>query len=102
MRAAMLSAEVGDDVFGDDPTVHRLQARTAEILGKEAALFVPSGTMSNLIGVRLHCKPGDEFYCEAGCHIYNFEQAGYAQLSGVAARPIEGQRVCSARNNLWT
>ena len=48
--------------------------------------------MSNLIGVRLHCKPGDEFLCEAGCHIYNFEQAGYAQLSGVAARPIEGQR----------
>jgi threonine aldolase len=92
MRAAMLSAEVGDDVFDDDPTVRRLQVRTAEILGKEAALFVPSGTMSNLIGVRLHCKPGDEFLCEAGCHIYNFEQAGYAQLSGVAARPIEGQR----------
>ena len=90
MRAAMAAAEVGDDVFGDDPTVQRLQARVAEILGKEAALFVPSGTMSNLIGVRLHCKPGDEFLCEAGCHIFNFEQAGYAQLSGVAARPVEG------------
>ena len=79
-------------MLGDDPTVQRLQARVAEILGKEAALFVPSGTMSNLIGVRLHCKPGDEFLCEAGCHIYNFEQGGYAQLSGVAARPVAGER----------
>jgi threonine aldolase len=91
MRKAMAEAEVGDDVFGDDPTVNRLQTRVAEFLGKEAAIFVPSGTMSNLIGVRLHCKPGDEFLCEAGCHIYNFEQAGYAQLSGVAARPVEGR-----------
>ncbi len=90
MRAAMAAAEVGDDVFGDDPTVHRLQQRVAELLGKEAALFVPSGTMSNLIGVRLHCKPGDEMVCEAGCHVYNHEQAGYAQLSGVAARTVEG------------
>jgi threonine aldolase len=92
MRAAMAEAEVGDDVFGDDPTVNRLQERVAEMLGKEAALFVPSGTMSNLVGVRVHCRGGDEMICEAGCHIFNYEQAGYAQLSGVAARPVEGQR----------
>lgn len=90
MRAAMAAAEVGDDVLGDDPTVQRLQRRVAEIVGKEAALFVPSGTMSNLIAVRLLCKPGDEMICEAGSHVFNYEQAGYAQLGGVAARPVQG------------
>jgi len=90
MRQAMASAEVGDDVFGDDPTVLRLQERIAEMLGKEAALYVPSGAMSNQIGVRVHCQPGDEFICEAGCHIYNYEQGAYAQLSGLAARTVEG------------
>ena len=54
-------------------------------------MFVPSGTMSNQIGLRLHCGPGDEFICEAGCHIYNYEQAAYAQLSGLAVRPVEGR-----------
>ena len=91
MRAAMAAAEVGDDVFHEDPTVERLQERIAELLGKETALFVPSGTMSNQIGLRLHCGPGDEFFCEAGCHIYNYEQAAYAQLSGIAAQPVEGR-----------
>ena len=91
MRAAMANAVVGDDVFDDDPTVHRLQERIAELLGKEAALFMPSGSMSNQIAVRVHCRPGDEFICEAGCHIYNYEQAAYAQLSGVAARTVEGE-----------
>jgi threonine aldolase len=91
MRAAMAAAEVGDDVFGDDPTVQRLQRRVAEMLGKEAALLVPSGTMSNLIGVRLHCKPGDEMICEAGAHVYNHEQGGYAQLNGVGIRTVEGE-----------
>jgi threonine aldolase len=91
MRSAMAAAEVGDDVFNEDPTVHELQHRVAELLGKEAALFVPSGTMSNQIGVRVHCSPGDEFICEAGCHIYNYEQAAYAQLSGLAARTVEGK-----------
>jgi threonine aldolase len=90
MRAAMAAAEVGDDVFGDDPTVNRLQARVAELLGKEAALFVPSGSMSNLIAVRSHCAPGDELICEAGCHLYNYEQGGYAQICGVAARTVPG------------
>jgi threonine aldolase len=91
MRAAMASAEVGDDVFGDDPTVNRLQRIIAERLGKEAAVFVASGTMSNLIAVRIHCKPGDELICELGCHIYNYEQGGYAQINGVSARPVQGE-----------
>lgn len=91
MRQAMAAAEVGDDVFNEDPTVHRLQDRVAELLDKEAALFVPSGTMSNQIGLRLHCRPGDELICEANCHLYFYEQAGYAQLSGIAARPVLGR-----------
>ncbi len=91
MRAAMAAADVGDDVFDEDPTVLKLQHRVAELLGKEAAVYVPSGSMSNQIGVRVHCSPGDEFICEAGCHIYNYEQAGYSQLSGVAARTVEGE-----------
>ncbi|HEV3138560.1 MAG TPA: beta-eliminating lyase-related protein, partial [Pirellulales bacterium] len=91
MRAAMAEAVVGDDVFDEDPTIHALQRQIADTLGKEAALFVPSGSMSNQIGVRLHCRPGDEFICDAGCHIYNYEQGAYAQLSGVAVRTVEGQ-----------
>jgi len=90
MRAAMAAAEVGDDVLGDDPTVHRLEERVAELLGKEATVFVPSGTMSNLIAVRVHCRPGDEMICEADAHIYNYEQGGYAQICGVAVRPVQG------------
>jgi threonine aldolase len=91
MRAAMAAAEVGDDVFGEDPTVNRLEQRLAEMLDKEAALFVPSGTMSNQIGIRVHCQPGDEFLCETGCHIYNYEQGAYAQLSGLVARTVDGE-----------
>jgi threonine aldolase len=91
MREAMAQATVGDDVIDVDPTVERLQGLTAELLGKEAAIFMPSGTMTNQVAVRVHCKPGDEFLCEAGCHIYNYEQGGFAQLSGVAARPLEGE-----------
>ena len=90
MRAAMAAAEVGDDVAGEDPTVNRLEARIAELLGKEAAVYVPSGTMSNQIAVRVHCAPGDEFLCDANCHIYNYEQGAYAQLFGVGVQPIEG------------
>lgn len=88
MRQAMAAAPVGDDVFGEDPTVNRLEERVAAMLGKEAALFVPSGTMGNQIGVRLHCAGGDEMLCEADCHIYQYEQAAYAQLWGVACQPI--------------
>jgi threonine aldolase len=91
MRQAMANAEVNDDVIDVDPTCDRLQKLTAEILGKEAALFMPSGSMTNQVGVRIHCKPGDEFICEAGCHIYNYEQGAFAQLSGVVARTVEGK-----------
>jgi threonine aldolase len=90
MRAAMRDAEVGDDVFGDDPTVNRLQERLAALLGKEAALFVPSGTMSNQVCVKAHTQPGDELLCEAACHIYNSESGGPAALSGVTCRTIPG------------
>lgn len=90
MRAAMAAAPVGDDVFGEDPTVRALEERLADMLGKEAAVYVPSGTMSNQLGVRVHCRPGDELICEIGCHIYNYEQGGASQLSGVATRTIEG------------
>jgi len=88
MRAAMAAAEVGDDVFGEDPTVRQLEERIAAIVGMEAALFVPSGTMGNQLGVRVHCQPGDEFLCEAGCHIYNSEQGAYAQFFSIAPHPI--------------
>src|SRR5919206_95478 len=73
MRAAMAAAEVGDDVFSEAPPVNRLQERVAELLGKEAALFVPSGTMSNQICVRVHTQPGDEMLVEATNHVYLFE-----------------------------
>ena len=91
MRQAIAYAEVGDDVIDVDPTCQRLERLTAEILGKEAAIFMPSGSMTNQVGVRIHCKPGDEFVCEAGCHIYNYEQGAFAQLSGVASRTVEGK-----------
>jgi threonine aldolase len=86
----MAAAEVGDDVFGEDPTINRLQERVAELLGKEAALFVPSGTMSNQVCVRTHTVPGDELLCESTCHIYTWEAGGPAALSGVTCRTFEG------------
>lgn len=91
MRTAMFQAEVHDDVIDVDPTTDRLQQRIAQMLGKEAAVFVPSGTMSNQIAVRLHCQPGDQLICDVDCHIYRYEQGGFAQLSGVVAHPIDNQ-----------
>lgn len=91
MWAAMRSAELGDDVFGEDPTVNRLQEKVAALLGKEAALFVPSGSMSNQICVKAHTQPGDELLCELTCHIYNYEAGGPATLSGVTCRTLEGE-----------
>lgn len=88
MRQAMLSAELGDDVIDVDPTVQRLQDVIAERVGQEAAIFMPSGTMTNQVALRLHCRPGDEFLCEERCHIFNFEQGAFAQLSGLVARTI--------------
>lgn len=90
MRAAMDKADVGDDVFQEDPTVNLLQERVADMLGKEAALFVPSGTMSNQICIRAHTQPGDEMLCESNCHVYGFEQGGPAVLSGVTVRALDG------------
>ncbi|MFQ5751215.1 MAG: low-specificity L-threonine aldolase [bacterium] len=92
MRQAMAEAEVGDDVFGEDPTVNQLQERVAELLGKEAALFIPSGTMGNEICINYHTRPGDEVICEYGCHIFNFESGAASFLSGVQMRPIVGNR----------
>jgi threonine aldolase len=92
MRRAMAAAEVGDDVLGADPTAARLEQRIAEMLGKEAALYMPSGTMANQIALRLHCRPGDEFLCEQDCHVYNYEQGAFAQLSGIVAHPVAGDR----------
>jgi threonine aldolase len=91
MRQAMASAEVGDDVMQEDPTVRRLEEKTAELLGKEAALFTPSGTMANQIGIGLHTRPGDELICEPTAHVYLWEGGGIARLWGVTPRTIEPQ-----------
>ena len=92
MRQAMAEAEVGDDVYGEDPTVTRLEGETAELLGKEAALFVPSGTMGNQLALRCHTEPGDEIVLEANAHIYYFEGGAPAAFSGVMCRCLTGQR----------
>ncbi|GIW88069.1 MAG: threonine aldolase [Isosphaeraceae bacterium] len=89
MRQAMARAEVGDDVYGEDPTVRQLEERTAELLGFEAALFVPSGTMANQIAVGVHCQPGDELLCDLTAHLYVWECGGIARHWGVTARPLE-------------
>ena len=91
MREAMFTAEVGDDVYGEDPTVNRLQERVAEILGKEAALFVPSGVMSNQLAIKTQTQPGDEVVVESKSHIFNFETAGAAFLSNVQLCPVKGK-----------
>jgi len=82
MRRAMAEAEVGDDVYGDDPTINRLQARAAEIFGREAALFFPSGSMANLTAIKTWTQPGTEIICEAQAHIFLYEMAGVAALAG--------------------
>src|ERR687890_1259208 len=88
MRRAMAEAEVGDDVYGEDPTVNLLQQKAAEIFGKEAALFVPTGSMGNQIAVKLHTAPGAEVVIEERGHIYNYEMAAMSAVSGALARPI--------------
>ena len=88
MRRAMASAEVGDDVYGEDPTVNHLEKRAAEIAGKEAALFVPTGTMGNTIAVKLHTEPGQELICDDLAHIFDWELAMTAWFSGCLIRPV--------------
>jgi threonine aldolase len=89
MRRAMAEAEVGDDVFGEDPTVRRLEEEGAAAVGMEAALFVPSGTMGNQIALHLHGRPGGEVICDAACHILNYEIGGMAALSGLLPRVLQ-------------
>jgi threonine aldolase len=92
MRAAMAVAEVGDDVYGEDPTINRLEERAAEIFGREAALFVPTGTMGNQIAIRLHTRPGQEIVCESRSHILDWEMATAASFSGCLIRPVVAER----------
>ncbi len=91
MRKAMYEAEVGDDVFKEDPTVNRLEAYAAELLGKEAALFVTSGVMGNQICLNVLTNPGDEVICERDAHIFNYESGSPAKLSGIQLLPVEGK-----------
>jgi threonine aldolase len=88
MRRAMAAAEVGDDVYGEDPTINRLEARAAEIFAREAAIFVPSGTMGNQIAIKLHTRPGQEILCEERGHIFNYEMNMLSWFSGCLVRPV--------------
>ena len=100
MRRAMFEAEVGDDVYGEDPTINRLEQRAAEIFGREAALFVPSGTMGNQIAIKLHTTHGQEVICEERGHVFNYEMAMMAHFSGVVPRTVwaeDGIRHLGAR-----
>jgi threonine aldolase len=92
MRQAMFNADVGDDVYGEDPTVNRLEERAAAVLGKEAALFVPTGTMGNTIALKLHTEHGQEVICDARSHVLNYELAMMAWFAGCVARPIAAER----------
>lgn len=92
MRQAMYEAEVGDDVYGEDPTVNRLQERVAAVLGKEAALFVPSGTMANQICLRVLTDPGDEVLLERRSHVFNYESGAAGLLSGIQLHPLDGDQ----------
>ena len=92
MRAAMAAAEVGDDVYGEDPTVNLLERRAAEVFGREAALFVPTGTMGNQIAIRLHTQPGQEVVAESRAHILDWEMATTAVFSGCLVRAVQAER----------
>src|SRR6201996_405917 len=92
MRAAMASAEVGDEVYGEDPTVNRLEARAAEIFGREASIFVPTGSMGNQIAIRLHTQHGQEVICEARAHIFDWEMAMVSAFAGCQIRTAFADR----------
>ncbi len=89
MRKAMFEAEVGDDVYGEDPTANKLEARAAEVIGKEAALFVPSGTMGNTIAIKLLTEHGQEIVCDARAHLFDWELSMLAWFSGCLIRPAD-------------
>src|SRR5436309_2298178 len=88
MRRAMAEAEVGDDVYGEDPTINALEDRVAALFGHEAALFVPSGTMGNQIGMRLLCQPGEEILCDADAHVVTYEMGAAAAVFGLSTRTV--------------
>jgi threonine aldolase len=92
MRSAMANAEVGDDVYSEDPTINKLEARAAEIFGREASIFVPTGSMGNQIALRLHTQPGKEVVCESRAHVMDWEMGMAAMFSGCQLRTVAGQR----------
>lgn len=92
MLDAMMAAEVGDDVFKEDPTVNKLQEKAAAMFGKEAALFCPSGTMTNQIAIKVHTNPLDELICEVNSHVYQYETGGYGFHSGIGIQLLEGEQ----------
>jgi threonine aldolase len=92
MRKAMAEAEVGDDVYGEDPTVNRLEARAAEVFGREAGLFFPTGSMANQTAIRLHTRPGEEIVCESRAHVLDWEMGSAAVFSGCTLRTVKAER----------
>ena len=92
MLEAMMQAEVGDDVFKEDPSVNALEEEVARLFGKEAALFFPSGTMANQTGIKLHTQPGEQLICDKFAHIYNYEGGGVSFNSGVSCKLVDGDR----------
>src|SRR6059058_461358 len=91
MRKAMFEAEVGDDVYGEDPTINKLEQRAAEIFAREAAIFVPTGSMGNSIAIKIHTQPGQEIICEERGHIFNYEMGMLSFFSGCVPRTIFGE-----------
>src|SRR3981081_89180 len=92
MRETMASAEVGDDVYSEDPTINRLEKEAAEVFGREASIFVPTGTMGNQIAIRLHTEHGQEVICEARSHVLDWEMAMVAAFAGCVPRAVQGER----------
>src|SRR5438477_12915403 len=92
MRETMANAEVGDDVFGDDVTVNKLQEKCAELTGKESALFVTSGSMANQLGIKMHTNPSEEVIVEWDSHVIRYETAGPSVISGVQLMPLKGNK----------
>src|SRR5690606_32821731 len=92
MLRAMFQAEVGDDVFKEDPTIQKLEEKLADMFGKEAALFCPSGTMTNQIAIKVHTNPLDELICDINSHVYQYETGGYGFHSGIGIQLLHGDR----------